>query len=664
MKVFSQIILILSGILWSFQCYAWSNYFRFVNNFNVAMTLTISPTFANVKNLCGGDTQHIDVGAHSLSCAFEFTTAQANERDVLKNSGTITFSRKDDPSSVCIYKYNYAYHPESDNYSDLHSENIFLQSCQGNLKPTEITLVNDHNQILPRPLIDTLMSTEHKEKAEKMTESIAYADCGGKDSDNCLIVSPDLNATYLKNGSTLAQALLLQLELDRYEPLNFAQFIGSHNAAISRHYTKSVKLYNLSHSDPDHYLTLTDQLKSGVRQLELDVQWHKDAVTICHDDIDRDPQGILCEDNYPLSVALAEIKSWVEKNPHTFLFIYFDVHAPLLGHVDDIDKDLESLEPYIFTPAMAMKYYHVKNNALPASQLSQDDLIQKYQKNIIVTNDDDTDNLKNSRYIFVNVENSPAAPLPEFSLDTFLSSKASHCDDANKYDSMRELFIKDDPEHYNLLRLNEGRTVVNYVLSVDDRRPEQYVNYFTTQNLPSMLHCPINIFSTSMLGYTCNAHSCDVLSTDPKLYSFLWSWNLGYPLTHGGSNIAYINPNTAHFENDVLSSDHSYSVLCYRKTSSQKTPALLQWYLENLKMSNMNKIYDSAEAACQNSGGVFAVPTTSYWMSDVMNVIHANKMHAQYVIVNYQYINNEWVPNAVRVEKNGEQILKGHSLPN
>lgn len=657
----SRIILILAGLSLSLTALAENNYFRFVNNFNVAMKLTIHPIVANVKNTCGGDIQNIDVSPQSKSCEFEFSTVRIAENETLENSGLITISKKDDPDSACIYQYQISYKPSS-SYAAKHSENISLQSCKGNLKSTEISLINNYNQTLPRPLINTLMSSEYKDKAEKFTESIALADCGGKKVDNCLIASPDLNKTYLKNGSTLAQAILLQLELDRYEPLNFAQFIGSHNSAISHHYTKSTMEYNLSHSDPDHYLTLTEQLKSGIRLLELDVQWHNNTVALCHDDIARDPDGMFCEDNYPLSAAITEIKSWIKMNPDTFLFIYFDVHAPLADHVKDLDNLLENLEPYIFTPQMATQYYGVKDNYLPAYRLSQDDLIQRYKKNIIITNDDDTNNLKNSSYVFVNVQNSPSAPLPEYGVDSILSSEASFCDDSSKYDNINKLFNIEDPEHYNLLRLNEGRTVVNYVESIGQLDPEQYINYLTTDNLPKLLHCPINIFSTSMLGYTCAENNCDHLSTDPKLYSFLWSWDLGYPLRNGGSSISYINTATGHFQNKSLASNNSYTVLCYRQTTAQKTPAALQWYVEGLKINNTNNVFDAAQAVCKKSGGNFAVPTTSYWMSDVINMLKAKNITTQYVLVNYQYINGKWIPNVNPAKGDDDHTLKGRSL--
>lgn len=657
-----RIVLFVTALLITVPSYAWSNFFRFVNNFNVPMTLSIQPTLATVNSSCG-NINNIPVAAYSQSCELEFTTAQPNwHTPMAGNSGTITIAKQADPTSYCTYRYDYSYTVLPYSYFDLHSEKMALQSCHGNLHPTEISAVNDHNEALPRPLTGSVVVNVDAEKAADATESLSQADCGEEGGDNCLIASPDLTTVYTADGSSLAESLVLQTELDRYEPLNFEQFIGSHNSAVSQHYTRSTAPLDLNHADPDHYLTVTDQLNSGVRQLELDIEWLGDAVTICHTDSSLDPNGKLCVGNDSMGSVVAEIKNWAQKHPSALLLIYLDVHKPLTGHVNDLDDVFAQLDPMIFTPAMAAQNYHSPSNTLPAFQFSQADLIQKYKTNIIIVNDNDTDNLKLSRYVFIAMQNSAAKPLTENGVDTYFASKYAACSDASKYSNMQKLY-GDDPNRYNLLRLNAGRTVLNYVSSVGNLSPDQYVNYFTTKNLAGILSCPVNVFSTSMLGFTCGDDDCTSHPTDPKLMTFLWSWSLGYPLKSTGSTIAYINPSNGHFENDQLVQGNSYAVLCNHSTVQQTPIAPLQWYVENITLDDINNASQLAEAACQKTNGVFAVPTTSYWMSDVMTLLNISNVNSK-VLVNYQHNQDEWVPNEVIPSSKGQQGLFGRSLVN
>lgn len=467
-----------------------------------------------------------------------------------------------------------------------------------------------------------------------MTDSVSQADCGSSGSDNCLIASPDFNTTYLNNGSTLKEEIILQNELDRYEPLNVAQFIGSHNSAISEHYTSNRGELNLSHSDPDNYMTLTDQLNMGLRQLELDISWYNNQLVICHNHVTLALSDILCEGNSSLQSALSEIKSWIEKNNNAVIILYLDVNLPITNHIPELDNDLSQLQSYLLLPSLD------QNNALPASDLTKDSLINKNKKNIIVENDDDIENTKLSQYVFTSVKNSKATPLPEQGIDTFFNSHYS-CVDNTKYETINHQYHDD---HYNLFRLNADRTVINYISSIAKRNPGDYIDYFTYKNIPMILKCPFNILSSSMLGFTCGSNSCSEHPTDPRLMSFIWSWEIGYPLKSNSADIAYINSETRHFENNTLKENTYYYVLCYHPTNKQFRPHFISWYIEKMALYQHEKVAALANQACEKSNGKFAVPTTSYWMSDALNIMP--KTNENYLtLVNYQKVNDEWVPN-------------------
>lgn len=665
MSVFRRVFFLLVFVCVSAapaSCYAWSNYFRFVNNFNFPLVLSINPTTSSVNNECGGGTTGVEVGSRSMSCKFEFQTETFHRPS---NEGTITIAKKSDPSSYCVFPYSYTLSIFS--YFDMRSEVFSEPTCYGDLTSKEFSVVNDHNQALPRPLVGDVILGMDQGNSYKFTQSLSEADCGGKGGDNCIIASPDLTSSYLSNGSTLQESIVLQNELARYEPLNFEQLLGSHNAAISAYYTGSQSNYNMSHGDPDNYLPLTDQLNAGLRQIELDIEWYKDAITVCHNHISKNLGWVLCDDDFPLqgdgknprSAFLNEIKSWIEKNPHAFVIIYLDANLPITGHVAELDTALSLLEPYIFTPAMAAQYYHVIGNTLPTSRLTQDDLVHRFKKNIIVTNDNNVDDIKTSRYVFTNIENINLPPLEEDGVDTFLQSNYSFCGDAGKYSNVKNLF-SDDPLHYNLLRINADRTTINYISCVGSKDADRCVDYYTTQNIPNFLNCPLNIFSTNMFGFTCDANSCNHHPTDPRLYSFLWSWDLGYPLTKtNGSDVAYINPNTGHFQNAPLVLNNVYSVLCVRSVQQQTPIAPLPWYLETMTITDLKNVYSAAQAVCARSGGSFAVPVTSYWLNDALNLINPQgKINPYNVLVNYENLAGEWTPNVTNLKRGRSLVMK------
>lgn len=632
--------------------YAWSNYFRLVNNFNVPFVITISPAVSDVNNLCGGSISNVEVNPHSFSCEFEFNT---NIFHVPNNAGTITITKKEDPASFCVF--NYSYTESILSYFDMRSENIASPTCYGNLKSKELSVVNDHNQALPRPLVGNLILGMDQGKSYQFTQSLSENDCGGRGGDNCIIASPDLDTVYVNNGSSLKQSIVLQNELDRYEPLNFEQMIGSHNSAISAHYTKSTSDYNMSRVDPDSYLTLTEQLNAGLRQIELDIEWYNNAVTVCHNHISKDIGPILCDGDPALKgTVLNEIKSWVAKNPEALIILYLDVNLPLTGHIAELDDALATLEPYVFTPDMAQQYYHISHNTLPLSQLTQDDVIRKYNKNIIITNDNNVEDVKASKYVFINTETVNVPPLEEHGVDTILQSKYAACSNIDKYSHVKNLY-SDDPNHLNMLRVNADRTTINYLSCVESKSPEDYSDYFTTANISNMLNCPLNVFSTNMFGFTCDSNNCDNHPTDPRLYSFLWSWKLGYPLINHGSDIAYIDSKSGHFENEPLTAGDMYRVLCMKPMQQQSPTAPLEWTIETVKVGDLNNVATIAQDICKQKGGIFAVPTTSYWMDDAMTVIHAEKQDQYKILVNYQKINGHWTPN-LNYAKVGQSLVR------
>ncbi|MCW5589805.1 MAG: hypothetical protein KIT27_09110, partial [Legionellales bacterium] len=543
------------------------------------------------------------------------------------------------------------YQPIPYSYFDLHSEVFGQAQCHGNLLVNEISVINDHTKALVRPLTGNVILNIDATKAAETTQSLSEADCGGNQGDNCVILSPDLTHVDKEDSSNLAQSLYWQNQLDRFEPLNFEQFLGTHNSAVSPYYTHSNSDYNLSYGDPDNYATITEQLNSGFRQIELDIEWDQNNIIECHDHVSSSIQGILCAGNDGLigsdpntHYPLVEIKNWLTQHPHQLIILFLDVNLPLTNHIKELDQTLAYLEPYIFTPQLAQQYFSVAGNTLPAYLLSTDSLTEQFHKNIIIVATSDIADMQTSRYVFTRVLKSKLEPLAEKSVHDFLSNGIA-CSGLAKYSAIVPFF---ENTHTNLIRINGDRTVLGYISSVGNQSPDSYNDYFTPFNIANLQSCPVNILSMNMLGYTCDSNQCQFHPTDPRLATVLWSWQLGYPLQKNGATIAYIDPKDKRFKNDPLQIGQSYSVLCYQKPLTpltEPTQSLMWFIVANMTVDNLNTVSQTAMQLCQQRGGIFATPTTRYQFDDMLTML-GNV--TQPLLLNYQYdkSSKKWIANS------------------
>lgn len=122
-------------------------------------------------------------------------------------------------------------------------------------------------------------------------------------------------------SSWLARALALQRDLDRQVPLTEAMLTHTHNSANSTAYDPT-----LSSTDANQVLSLTDQLRLGVRAIEIDVHWTPNpagdpnrgfnAVVQCHGEPIATPGATVhagCSIDRPLVELLEELRSWLDQ---------------------------------------------------------------------------------------------------------------------------------------------------------------------------------------------------------------------------------------------------------------------------------------------------------------------------------------------------------------
>lgn len=135
-------------------------------------------------------------------------------------------------------------------------------------------------------------------------------------------------------ASWLAEALALQRQLDLDVPLTQALLPHTHNSANSAAYPPT-----LSTLDANQVLTLTDQLRLGIRAIEIDVHWtpHPSgdpaqgsrAVVQCHGEPVATAAGTVhagCSVDTLLVDLLREVQAWLEEpaNANEVLLVYLE----------------------------------------------------------------------------------------------------------------------------------------------------------------------------------------------------------------------------------------------------------------------------------------------------------------------------------------------------
>jgi hypothetical protein len=135
-------------------------------------------------------------------------------------------------------------------------------------------------------------------------------------------------------ASWLHRALDLQRRLDLEVPLSQALIPHTHNSANSSAYAPS-----LSNLDANQVLSLTDQLRLGMRAIEIDIHWVPNpsgdpdndfrAVVQCHGQPVATPAGVLhagCSVDTPLIDLLREVRAWLDQpaNADEVVLLYLE----------------------------------------------------------------------------------------------------------------------------------------------------------------------------------------------------------------------------------------------------------------------------------------------------------------------------------------------------
>lgn len=122
-------------------------------------------------------------------------------------------------------------------------------------------------------------------------------------------------------GTWTAWALGQQELLAYDEPFNWVSRIGTHNSYNSRNGGSPGLIESVV--GPNQIYSITDQLRFGVRKIELDLHWVESSLRVCHGKGTADNHQGCTTLSRPFFSVMKEIRDWLDQpiNANAFLFI-------------------------------------------------------------------------------------------------------------------------------------------------------------------------------------------------------------------------------------------------------------------------------------------------------------------------------------------------------
>jgi hypothetical protein len=166
----------------------------------------------------------------------------------------------------------------------------------------------------------------------------------------------DENMVTADEHSWLAHALADQRTLDDDQPLQEEFWAHTHNSFDAESYAPT--LYG---TDPNQLYTITDQLRMGVRAIEIDLHWAIEPdgqrVAVCHGH-QFDLTAIIfhfgCGVNDPRPEdRFSEIRTWLDAHPGEFVLLYLEnqMENNPTAHDEATAAIEKTLGPLVYRPA-------------------------------------------------------------------------------------------------------------------------------------------------------------------------------------------------------------------------------------------------------------------------------------------------------------------------
>ncbi|UTW49938.1 ricin-type beta-trefoil lectin domain protein [Bacterioplanoides sp. SCSIO 12839] len=367
--------------------------------------------------------------------------------------------------------------------------------------------------------------------------------------------SVDTDNSELSNYHTTWEykTLTRQSLLDNAVPYSQGFRLQAHNAFNSSAYSSIVYL------DPNHGLSITEQLEAGVRQLELDAHWiwqTKDipngkALLLCH--AQSSHFGCSGLERY-VRDATEEIRNWLNKNPQEVIAIYVQDEAE--GEYDELVDAFEPLHDLIYKAAPRNE---VRSTYEVVKTLSEEDILAAGKQVLVMSG-------AKGAFTYYSHDGSYNGM---GAVDDFAALDESECiDDMSRQQTHHRLF--DDGTNIGAIFVGEGT--------------------ITPALAAKAVRC-----GASALG-------ADHLTIgDDRAAATIWSWAQGYPQAAQVNHDCAYHGADGRFRDSNCADDGKYAC---------KTMDGRQWAVSGMGTENT---YAAGQAACQALGSQwhFGVPTNA-----------------------------------------------------
>jgi hypothetical protein len=384
------------------------------------------------------------------------------------------------------------------------------------------------------------------------------------------------------------RALALQYELANDVALRNAPWVGTHNSFNSR----AEMGPTLSTEDSNQRITIVDQLRQGIRSIELDLHWFPSlqgggfAAVVCH----ATDQHVGCTTEKPLGPVLDEIAGWLRasENRDQVLVVYLedDLNAGQEAYDSAAATINEKLGALVYRPPQGAGC-----SPLPLALTRQQILAAGGQVLIV---DDCGIGQAWQGIVFdwsAHAESRPHGFTdfpecgPDFSRETYEST---------------------------LVRYYEDSTRVTATVGTED-------DGITPETAAQMARCGVDLFGLDQL-----------VPEDPRLPALVWSWAPGEP--EGGSCAVQRVTEADPFGRWFAEVCGPRRAACRRSDGSWVIP----------KRAVRPRKGQTAKARCRKRDAVFSVPRTGFEAQLLRVAMQAAATDE--VVLGYKRKDGQWVP--------------------